>query len=57
MIYFDAAATTLQKPPQVKKALLYAMDHYASPGRGGHRPGNARFRRGLCLSAGAGSAF
>ena len=21
MIYFDAAATTLQKPPQVKKAL------------------------------------
>ena len=38
MIYFDAAATTLQKPPQVKKALLYAMDHYASPGRGGHRP-------------------
>ena len=37
MIYFDAAATTLQKPPQVQKAALYAMEHYASPGRGGYR--------------------
>ena len=34
MIYFDAAATTLQKPPQVRKMAAYAMEHYASPGRG-----------------------
>ena len=38
MIYFDAAATTLQKPPQAAKRMAYAMEHYASPGRGGHRP-------------------
>ena len=38
MIYFDAAATTLQKPAQVGKAMAYAMAHYASPGRGGHEP-------------------
>ena len=38
MIYFDAAATTLQKPPQVSRAATYAMAHYASPGRGGHTP-------------------
>ena len=38
MIYFDAAATTLQKPPQVSRAVSYAMAHYASPGRGGHLP-------------------
>lgn len=38
MIYFDAAATTLQKPPQVRSAAAYAMEHYASPGRGGYGP-------------------
>ena len=37
MIYLDAAATTLQKPPQVRKMAAYAMEHYASPGRGGYR--------------------
>ena len=36
MIYFDSAATTLQKPPQVSEAVLYAMKHYSSVGRGGH---------------------
>ena len=38
MIYFDSAATTLLKPPQVKQAAVYAMEHFASPGRGGHEP-------------------
>ena len=36
MIYFDSAATTLQKPPQVSEAVLYALEHYSSVGRGGH---------------------
>lgn len=36
MIYLDNAATTLQKPPQVREAVAYAMEHLASPGRGGH---------------------
>ncbi|MEG2096749.1 MAG: aminotransferase class V-fold PLP-dependent enzyme [Pseudoflavonifractor sp.] len=38
MIYLDSAATTLQKPPAVPRAVCHAMGHMASPGRGGHRP-------------------
>ena len=36
MIYFDAAATTLQKPPSVRRAVNRAMEQLASPGRGGY---------------------
>lgn len=36
MIYLDSAATTLQKPPQVWRAVRRAMECAASPGRGGH---------------------
>jgi len=36
LIYLDSAATTLQKPPAVGEALRRAMEHAASPGRGGH---------------------
>ena len=36
MIYFDSAATTLQKPPAVARASAWAIEHLASPGRGGH---------------------
>lgn len=38
MIYLDSAATTLQKPPSVARASAWAINHLASPGRGGHRP-------------------
>lgn len=38
LIYLDSAATSLQKPPQVGRAMLRAMQTMASPGRGGHRP-------------------
>jgi cysteine desulfurase family protein len=38
LIYFDSAATTLQKPPEVVRAVSFAITHMASPGRGGHRP-------------------
>jgi len=38
LIYFDSAATTMQKPSAVAKAAYYAIGHMASPGRGGHRP-------------------
>lgn len=37
MIYFDAGATTLQKPETVPKAVQLAMTTMASPGRGGYR--------------------
>lgn len=39
MIYFDSAATTLEKPQAVPRASAWAMTHLASPGRGGHRAG------------------
>ena len=38
MIYFDNAATTLQKPPQVARAMEAALISCANPGRSGHRP-------------------
>ena len=36
-MYFDSAATTLQKPPQVGRAMRWALEHCASVGRSGHR--------------------
>jgi len=36
-IYLDAAATTLQKPKSVHKAVSKAVRTLASPGRGGHK--------------------
>lgn len=38
MIYLDNAATTLQKPSSVAKAMEQALLCCANPGRGGHRP-------------------
>jgi cysteine desulfurase family protein len=38
VIYFDSAATTMQKPPAVARAASLAIARMASPGRGGHRP-------------------
>ena len=38
MIYFDSAATTLQKPPAVRRATGEAMATMASPGRGDYGP-------------------
>ena len=37
MIYLDSAATSFLKPPAVRQAMLGAMQHMTSPGRGGHR--------------------
>ena len=36
MIYLDSAATSLQKPPEVARAMVRAMQTCASPGRGDH---------------------
>lgn len=36
MIYLDSAATSLQKPPEVSRAVVRAMQSCASPGRGDH---------------------
>lgn len=37
MIYFDAAATSFQKPPSVRQAVLQAMESMSSPGRGNYQ--------------------
>lgn len=36
MIYLDSAATSLQKPPQVARAMVWALQNCTSPGRGNH---------------------
>ncbi len=36
MIYLDSAATTLQKPPAVARAVYDALEHMTTPGRGGY---------------------
>lgn len=36
MIYFDNAATTLHKPPEVATAMTYALSAFGNPGRGVH---------------------
>ena len=41
MIYLDSAATTMQKPAAVATAAAWAINHLASPGRGGHWPAMA----------------
>jgi len=38
MIYLDSAATSLQKPAAVRRAMGEALRRMASPGRGSHRP-------------------
>lgn len=38
MIYFDNAATTLQKPPAVAEAMLQALQYLGNAGRGAHEP-------------------
>ena len=38
MIYFDNAATTLQKPPAVIDAVTQALTTFGNPGRGVHDP-------------------
>ena len=38
MVYFDNAATTLQKPPAVLEAVTRALTTFGNPGRGVHQP-------------------
>lgn len=61
MIYFDNAATTLHKPPEVATAMTYALSAFGNPGRGVHhamlRASRAVFqaREALCELFGADS--
>lgn len=54
IIYFDNAATTLCKPRAVPKAVRHSINHYATPGRGGHAPAIEAARAAyLCRSEAA----
>lgn len=37
MIYFDNAATSFPKPPEVQEAVLRALGEWGNPGRGSHK--------------------
>ena len=41
MIYLDAGATSFRKPESVARAVRWAMEHCANPGRGGYRAAQA----------------
>ena len=49
MIYLDAAATTLEKPPQVRQAMAQAAAELSTPGRGSH-PAARRAERASATS-------
>jgi len=57
VIYLDSAATTLQKPACVASASAWAINHLASPGRGGHRPAMAAADRAFACRAAAARLF
>lgn len=57
MIYLDSAATTLQKPPAVRRAVFSAMERMASPGRGGHRPAMLAAETAFACRAAAAELF
>lgn len=57
MIYLDSAATTLQKPAAVAAASARAINHLASPGRGGHRPAMAAAETAFTCREEAASLF
>ena len=57
MIYLDSAATTLQKPKMVASATAWAVNHLASPGRGGHRPAMAAAETAFSCRAAAARLF
>lgn len=57
MIYLDSAATTLQKPAGVHRAVQQAMRQAASPGRGGHPWGQEAARLAYSCREAAASLF
>lgn len=57
MIYLDSAATTLQKPPSVARAMASAAGTMSSPGRGNYGPSSRASRLLLALREKAGQLF
>ena len=57
MIYLDSAATTLQKPPGVARAMAEAVGRMSSPGRGDYGPAQRASRTLLSLREKAAALF
>ena len=57
MIYLDSAATTMQKPAAVATATAWAINHLASPGRGGHWPAMAAAEKAFACRETAAQLF
>ena len=57
MIYLDSAATTMQKPAAVATATAWAINHLASPGRGGHWPAMAAAEKAFACREEAAQLF
>ena len=57
MIYFDSAATTLQKPPSVPRSMARAVSSMTSPGRGDYGPAARASRVLLACRETAGALF
>lgn len=57
MIYLDNGATSLHKPKEVKKAVLFALEHFANPGRGGYPASMAAAKTVLQCRERAGELF
>lgn len=57
MIYFDSAATTLQKPSGVGMAVRMAIDNCGSVGRGGYRAANLAEETVFCCRSMAAEQF
>jgi len=57
LIYLDNAATTLEKPPAVARAMINALGNMTTPGRGGHRPAMAAAASALSCREEAAALF
>lgn len=57
MLYFDAAATTLEKPESVGRAMARASREMTSPGRGGHRAARLAEETAFACRTEAGALF
>ena len=57
MIYLDSGATSLWKPPEVKKAVVRALETCGNPGRGGHPAAMAAAQTVYACREAAGKLF
>ncbi len=57
MIYLDNGATSLHKPPRVRRAVLETLAHCANPGRGGYPAAMEAEKTLFCCREKAGAFF